>query len=309
MYAGTNIIPLPIPKKPDNRPANIPSNIRGNKISIMDGHYPLSQTSDKLKFFPYMCLILLAKEPSKKYKFVMASNRDEFYSRPTESAHWWKEPQGFLAGKDLEQGGTWMGVSKEGKFAAVTNVREFYEKDYLEKKFLSRGDLVKNFFMSNINIDDYQNSINYKNYLGFNLVLSDFKKINICSSRGKENLRKEEKIIVIGNKSFHSSSDKLNTAKKDFEEVLDSEFTSEDLLKLMQFPEEFYDFDQKILNKNHGSEFSARFIKSLRYGTRSTTVMTLDSNDHLVIKEQLYNARGEKGKIKKFEFKISNARK
>ena len=50
MYAGTNIIPLPIPKKPDNRPANIPSNIRGNKISIMDGHYPLSQTSDKLKF-------------------------------------------------------------------------------------------------------------------------------------------------------------------------------------------------------------------------------------------------------------------
>ena len=163
--------------------------------------------------------------------------------------------------------------------------------------------------MSNINIDDYQNSINYKNYLGFNLVLSDFKKINICSSRGKENLRKEEKIIVIGNKSFHSSSDKLNTAKKDFEEVLDSEFTSEDLLKLMQFPEEFYDFDQKILNKNHGSEFSARFIKSLIYGTRSTTVMTLDNDDHLVIKEQLYNARGEKGKIKKFEFKISNARK
>ena len=49
-----------------------------------------------------MCLILLATEPTKKYKFVMASNRDEFYSRPTESAHWWKEPQGFLAGKDLE---------------------------------------------------------------------------------------------------------------------------------------------------------------------------------------------------------------
>ena len=57
-----------------------------------------------------MCLILLATEPTKKYKFVMASNRDEFYSRPTESAHWWKEPQGFLAGKDLEQGGTWMGA-------------------------------------------------------------------------------------------------------------------------------------------------------------------------------------------------------
>ena len=64
--------------------------------------------------------------------------------------------------------------------------------------------------------------------------------------------KRRKKIIVIGNKSFHSSSDKLSTAK-DFEEVLDSEFTSEDLLNPMQFPEEFYDFDQKILNKNHGS--------------------------------------------------------
>ena len=78
-----------------------------------------------------------------------------------------------------------------------------------------------------INIDDYRNSINYKKYLGFNLVLSDFKKISICSSQGKENLKKAEKIFVIGNKSFHTSSDKLTTAKKDFEEILDSNFTND----------------------------------------------------------------------------------
>ena len=101
-----------------------------------------------------MCLILLAKEPSDEYKFVMASNRDEFYSRPTKSAHWWENPIDLLAGKDLEQGGTWMGISKKGKFAAVTNVRDFYTKDYLEKNFLSRGDLVRNFFTSDIDSDD-----------------------------------------------------------------------------------------------------------------------------------------------------------
>ena len=112
-----------------------------------------------------MCLILLAKEPSDEYKFVMASNRDEFYSRPTKSAHWWENPIDLLAGKDLEQGGTWMGISKKGKFAAVTNVRDFYTKDYLEKNFLSRGDLVRNFFTSDIDSDEYQNSLNYKNYL------------------------------------------------------------------------------------------------------------------------------------------------
>ena len=90
---------------------------------------------------------------------------------------------------------------------------------------------------------------------------------------------------------------------------MDSNFTNDDLLKLMQSPEEFYNFDQKILGNNHGSEFSARFIKSPIYGTSSTTVMTLDNSNQVEIKEQLYNLRGEKGKIKKFKFKISDARK
>ncbi len=90
---------------------------------------------------------------------------------------------------------------------------------------------------------------------------------------------------------------------------MDSNFTNDDLLNLMQSPEEFYNFDQKTLSNNHGSEFSARFIKSSIYGTRSTTVMTLDNNNQVEIKEQLYNLRGEKGKIKKFKFKISDARK
>ena len=70
-----------------------------------------------------MCLILLAQKPSNEFKFVMASNRDEFYSRPTLPIHWWTNIDGLLAGKDLEQGGTWMAISKKGKFAAVTNVR------------------------------------------------------------------------------------------------------------------------------------------------------------------------------------------
>ena len=252
-----------------------------------------------------MCLILLAKEPSDEYKFVMASNRDEFYSRPTKSAHWWENPIDLLAGKDLEQGGTWMGISKKGKFAAVTNVRDFYTKDYLEKNFSSRGDLVRNFFTSDIDVDEYQNSLDYKNYLGFNLVLYNQDKINICSSRGKEIIKEKDKIFVIGNKAFGTSSDKLDSAKKEFDQILNTNFTNEDLLNLMQSPQESYDFDQKKLNENHGNEFSARFIHSLIYGTRSTTVMTIDKNNHIEIKEQLYDQNGKIGQEKEFKFKVS----
>ena len=76
-----------------------------------------------------MCLILLSKPSLGDYKFVLTSNRDEFYERKTKNMFWWNNVDGLLAGQDLEQGGTWLGITKSGRFAAVTNVREFYQID------------------------------------------------------------------------------------------------------------------------------------------------------------------------------------
>jgi len=70
-----------------------------------------------------MCLIVFAYNAHPKYKFIFAANRDEFYDRPTEQANYWKDHPELLAGKDLQAGGTWMGITKGGKFAAVTNYR------------------------------------------------------------------------------------------------------------------------------------------------------------------------------------------
>ena len=72
-----------------------------------------------------MCLIVLSLNPKSDYKLVLTSNRDEFYERPTESMHWWDSSPRVLAGKDKNFDGTWMALSEKGKFAAVTNVREF----------------------------------------------------------------------------------------------------------------------------------------------------------------------------------------
>ena len=72
-----------------------------------------------------MCLIVLSLNPKSDYKLVLTSNRDEFYERPTESMHWWDSSPRVLAGKDKSFDGTWMALSEKGKFAAVTNVREF----------------------------------------------------------------------------------------------------------------------------------------------------------------------------------------
>ena len=165
-----------------------------------------------------MCLILLAQKPSDDFKFVMASNRDEFYSRPTTPAHWWPDIKDLLAGKDLEQGGTWMGMSKNGKFAAVTNVRDFYAENYSDISYLSRGDLVKDFFISPQSSEEYISNLNYNDYLGFNLCLYDQEELSFFSSKGKEEVEKEN-IFVLGNKKIGEESKKINLAKEDFKNI------------------------------------------------------------------------------------------
>ena len=71
-----------------------------------------------------MCLIAFAWRAHPDYPLVVAANRDEFRHRPTQAAHWWDDAPGLLAGRDLEAGGTWLGVTRSGRFAALTNRRD-----------------------------------------------------------------------------------------------------------------------------------------------------------------------------------------
>ena len=136
-----------------------------------------------------MCLIVLSLNPKSDYKLVLTSNRDEFYERPTKSMHWWDSSPRVLAGKDKNFDGTWMALSEKGKFAAVTNVREFTSLSTQKKSLenlASRGDLVKDFVLSNHSASEYLSEIDCLNYQGFNLILFDGTDGLICSNRGFE---------------------------------------------------------------------------------------------------------------------------
>ena len=71
-----------------------------------------------------MCLIVVGWRVHPDYPLVVAANRDEFYRRPTAFAGFWADAPDILGGRDLEAGGTWLGITRAGRFAAVTNVRE-----------------------------------------------------------------------------------------------------------------------------------------------------------------------------------------
>ena len=86
-----------------------------------------------------MCLIALAWQQHADFPLVVVANRDEFFNRPTAPAGWWADPAGLYAGRDLQAGGTWLGVSRSGRFAALTNFRD---PARLRPQVRSRGELV-----------------------------------------------------------------------------------------------------------------------------------------------------------------------
>src|SRR6202790_5564793 len=118
-----------------------------------------------------MCLILVAWRAHADYPLVLAANRDEFHARAAAPAAWWQDPQ-ILAGRDLSAGGTWLGVARDGRFAALTNYRD---PAILQRDAPSGGDLVPATLAVMLPVEQRLQQLRRTagNYNGFNLIFSD----------------------------------------------------------------------------------------------------------------------------------------
>lgn len=127
-----------------------------------------------------MCLIVFAWQVMPSTPLMAAANRDEFYARPAKPAHWWQDCPDIYAGRDMEGGGTWMGIRNGGndpassRFAAVTNVRAPH---LMKPRETTRGRLVSDFLASNLTPQEYVADIkkDAHKYNGFNLLVGDTK--------------------------------------------------------------------------------------------------------------------------------------
>jgi uncharacterized protein with NRDE domain len=142
-----------------------------------------------------MCLILLAWRTQPEHPLVVAANRDEYHARPAAPAAFWEDRPGILAGRDLEARGTWMGVSRSGKFAAVTNYRGAHEPRARQ----SRGALVAGFLENGDAAGRYASRIDGGAYSGFNLLVCDGEELWTLSNRGGAPRRLEPGIYGLGN--------------------------------------------------------------------------------------------------------------
>ena len=129
-----------------------------------------------------MCLIVFAYQTQPENDLVLAANRDEFVARPTAPAGFWDEHPDLLAGRDLRAGGTWLGVDRTERFAAVTNFRDGFSE---AKGKVSRGGLPSDFLSGRLSPEAYARQVfeRKNDYNGFNLLVADREALWYVSDR------------------------------------------------------------------------------------------------------------------------------
>ncbi|NYE09084.1 uncharacterized protein with NRDE domain [Bacillus niacini] len=229
-----------------------------------------------------MCLILFAYQVHPTYKLIVAANRDEFYQRPTAPAHFWEDAPDILAGRDLEKMGTWMGVTRSGQFAALTNYRD--PNEVTEGK-RSRGELVLDALKYNGDVLEYIKGLARNNALhpGYNLLAGDGDQLYYYSNVGQELKKLTPGIYGVSNHLLNTEWPKVQMGKAGLTEIINKKQTDlvEDLLTLLQKADQAPD---KNLPKTGVSVelermLSPMFIKSENYGTRSSTVLLLSEKE------------------------------
>lgn len=242
-----------------------------------------------------MCILFIAIKQHPLYPLIIAANRDEFHARPTQTSHFWPH-HNMLAGKDLTAGGTWMGISKRGDLAALTNIRAPGKE---RKDAVSRGELVSN-FLQNISKNDYylstlQNS--HLQYNGYNLLFGNVTNLQVYNSFDNSCFALEKGVYGLSNASLDSPWPKLDMGKSALAQYCQhvNNVNKEHLFELLgnSAPAADEDLPDTGIPIEWEKMLSSIFITSPDYGTRSSTVLLIDNEQQVYWEERTFNAAAE----------------
>ena len=239
-----------------------------------------------------MCIVLFAWQHHDRYPLVVAANRDEFYHRPAEPARWRGD---ILCGLDLSAGGTWLGVTRDGRFAVVTNFREPLQDS--SHGVLSRGALPMGFLEGTQSPEAYCRSIagEQEQYGPFNLLVSDGASLWYVSNRGAEPQAVAPGIHGLSNGLLDTPWPKVERGKQKLEKALGENGHHEPLLELLQ--DDWTPDDHWLPETGVGIEMERLvapiFIHSAQYGTRASTVVHLREDGPAKFFEQRWSHGGQ----------------
>jgi uncharacterized protein with NRDE domain len=246
-----------------------------------------------------MCLIALALDAHPSYRLVVAANRDEFYARPTAPAGWWADAPHVLAGRDLREGGTWMGVTRGGRVAAVTNYRDPGLAQQAGAP--SRGALVADFLRGSVDAEAYAHhqAGRAASYNGFNLLVGDDGGFFYVSNRTEGVRRLEPGVYGLSNALLDTPWPKVLRAKRAMADVLAAaEGEGWDAALWEALADRVIAADDALPDTGVGAErerlLSPPFIRTDVYGTRASTVLTISTGGEVRLVERSV-APGEDG--------------
>ncbi|HEU0302092.1 MAG TPA: NRDE family protein [Longimicrobium sp.] len=236
-----------------------------------------------------MCLIALALDAHPAYRLVVAANRDEFYARPTASAGWWTDAPEVLAGRDLRDGGTWMGVTRGGRFAAITNYRDPGLAQRAGAP--SRGALVADFLRGSGDAEAYANDVASRaaEYNGFNLLVGNDDGLFYLSNRAPGVRRLEPGVYALSNALLDTPWPKVVRARVAVADALarvQGDGWDSSLWEMLA--DRVVAADDALPDTGVGAErerlLSPPFIRTDVYGTCASTVLTIarDGGVHFV---------------------------
>jgi uncharacterized protein with NRDE domain len=257
-----------------------------------------------------MCLIFFAWRRHPDYRLVVAANRDEFHGRPTAPADYWEDAPGVLAGRDLEGGGTWLGVSRGGRFAALTNYRRGASR---RSDAPTRGRLVSDFLVSESAPGDYLQSLANRaaEYNGFNLLVGDRESLYWFSTHGGEPLMLDDGIYAVSNDLLDTPWPKVVRGKKSFQGLLAAGDIDQpamfDLLMDRQTAEDATLPDTGI-GLARERALSPIFIAAGDYGTRSSTVVLAGADGKVEFHERSYAPGSDATSTLTYAFRIESDR-
>ena len=246
-----------------------------------------------------MCLIVIGWRCRPDLPLVVAANRDEWRDRAAEPAHWWPDHPEILAGRDLKAGGTWMGVTRSGRFAAVTNFRDPSDRRSTAR---SRGELVTQFLLSPDSPSAFLAAVAARagEYNGFNLIVGDGESLWYLGSREAEAREIAPGVHGLSNHVLDEPWPKVIRGRHAMERALPEGDPVPTLFELLGDREGVP--DRELPKTGVGLEWERRLaaplITGADYGTRASTVVTLTAAGEVFLEELTRAADGaEAGRV------------
>lgn len=254
-----------------------------------------------------MCISLIAHNTHPEYRLILAFNRDENHSRPTEPLGYWKDNSSILAGRDLKAGGTWLGTTLTGRIANITNYRD--SNIPLKKDAPSRGQLISQFLTGTDNPENFLEEIqlNVDQYNGFSLVVGNGQQLCFYSNIEKKIKELSSGIYGLSNHLLDTPWSKVEYGKKRLAKLIaNKSFHIDEIFNILS--DKTIAEDSNLPDTGFGRDFervaSPLFVVNQKFGTRSSSVILIDYKGRVSFSERTFDKEANIIKSETYNFNI-----